>query len=60
MKDIKDADVDFLRVKKTGENWAKMKDVQDGLGVQSISDLVLKDIYGIYKTKILTKQEIKK
>ena len=36
MKDIKDADVDFLRVKKTGENWAKMKDVQDGLGVQSI------------------------
>ena len=60
MKDIKDADVDFLRVKKTSENWAKMKDVQDGLGVQSISDLVLKDIYGIYKTKILTKEEIKK
>ena len=37
-----------------------MKDVQDGLGVQNISDLVLKEIYGIYKTKSLTKEQIKK
>ena len=28
-----------------------MKNVQDDLGVQNISDLVLKEIYGIYKTK---------
>ena len=28
-----------------------MKDVQDGLGVQNIFDLVLKEICGIYKTK---------
>ena len=37
-----------------------MKDVQHGLGVQNISDLVLKEIYGIYKTKSLTKGKIKK
>ena len=52
--------VDLLIIKKTGEIWTKMKDVQDGLGVQNISDLVLKEIYGIYKTKSLTKEQIKK
>ena len=35
-----------------------MKDVGDGLGVKNISDLVLKEIYGIYGKK-LTKEEIK-
>ena len=52
--------VDLLIIKKTGEIWTKMKDVQDGLGVQNISDLVLKEIYGIYKTKSLTKEQIKR
>ena len=47
----KNAGVDLLIIKKTGEIWTKMKEVQDGLGVQNISDLVLKEIYGIYKTK---------
>ena len=37
-----------------------MKDVQNGLGVQNISDLVLKEIHGIYKEKSLTKEQIKK
>ena len=37
-----------------------MKDVQNGLGVQNISDLVLKEIYGIYKTKSLTKEQNKR
>ena len=32
-----------------------MKNVQDGLGVQNISDLVLKEIYVIYKQKSLRK-----
>ena len=52
--------VDLLRIKKTGETWTKMKDVQNGLGVQSICDLVLKAIYGIYKTKSLTKEQIER
>ena len=33
-----------------------MKNVQDGLSVQNISDLVLKEIFSIYKTKNLTKE----
>ena len=34
----------FLRVKKTGEIWKSMKNAQDGLGVQNMYDLVLKEI----------------
>ena len=37
-----------------------MKDIQDGLGVQNISDLILKEIYGIYQTKSITKEQVKK
>ena len=37
-----------------------MKNVQDGLGVQNISDLVLKEIYVIYKTKKPTEDQIRK
>ena len=36
-----------------------MKNVGDGLGVKNISDLVLKEIYGIYEKKELTKEETK-
>ena len=56
----KNAGVDLLIIKKTGEIWTKVKDIQDVLGVQNISDLVLKKIYDIYKTKSLTKDQIKK
>ena len=44
---------------KNGELWVIMKDVKDGLGVKKMSDLVLKEIYGVYKKKNLTKEEIK-
>ena len=37
-----------------------MKDVEDGLGVQNISDLVLREMYDIYRTENLTKEQIKK
>ena len=37
-----------------------MKNVHDGLGVKNTSDLVLKEIYGIYETKTPTKEQIKK
>ena len=36
-----------------------MKDVGVGLSVKSISDLVLKEIHGIFGKKELTKEEIK-
>ena len=37
-----------------------MKNLQDGLGTQNISELALKEIYGIYKAKDLTEEQIKK
>ena len=37
-----------------------MKNVHKGLGVKNISDLVLKEIYGIYKTRNLTNKQIQK
>ena len=37
-----------------------MKNVQDGLGVKNMSDLILNEIYSIYKTKNLTKEQIKR
>ena len=36
-----------------------MKNVHNDLGVKNISDLILKEIYGIYKTKNLTKEQIR-
>ena len=55
----KNAKVHFLKIRKTGELWISIKDVGNGLGVKNISDLVLKEIYGIYEKKKLTKEEIK-
>ena len=37
-----------------------MKNVQDGLGVKNMTDLILKEIYSIYETKNLTKDQIQK
>ena len=39
-KEYKNASVDFLKVRKTGETWASTKDSGRGLGVKNISDLV--------------------
>ena len=35
-----------------------MKDVGSGMGVKNISDLVLKEIYGICETKNPTKEQV--
>ena len=55
----KNAKVHFLKIRKTGELWVSMKDVGDGLGVKNISDLILKEIYGIYEKRKLTKEDNK-
>ena len=39
----KNAKVDFLTVNTAGEIWVSMKDVQSGMGVKNISDLVWKE-----------------
>ena len=43
---------------KNGDLWIIMKDVKEGLGVKKMSDLVLKEIYGVHKKKNLTKEEM--
>ena len=55
-KEYKNASVDFLKVRKTGETWASTKDSGRGLGVKNISDLVLKEIYGICGKKKINKR----
>ena len=50
-KGYENAGVRLLIEIETGIIWLSMKNVQNGLDVQSISDLVLQEIHGIYKTK---------
>ena len=57
-KGYKNAGVNLLKIRKTDELWIRIKD-GDGLGVKDISDLVLKEICGIYEKRKLTKEEIK-
>ena len=48
----KNANVEFLTITTTtSEIWVNMKDVGSGIGVKNISDLVLKEIYDICKTR---------
>ena len=51
----KNAYVEFLTIKTTSEIRVSMKDVGSGMGIKNISDLVLKEIYGICETKNPTK-----
>ena len=39
--------------------WTRMRDAQDRMGVKNMSDLVLKEIYDICKTKTSQKSNLK-
>ena len=52
----KNVNIGFLTIKTTSEIWVNIKDVGSGIGVKNISDLVLKEIYGICETKNPTKK----
>ena len=54
----KNEKVDFFTITTTSEIWVSMKDVGSGMGVKNISDLVLKEIYGICGTKNLQKNKL--
>ena len=54
----KNANVEFLTIKTTSKIWVNMKDVESGMNVKNISDLVLKEIYGICETKNPTKNKL--
>ena len=51
-----DAKVHTIRVGNRELFWVKMIDVENGLGIKNVSDLVRKDIQGIYETKGFTKK----
>ena len=59
-KGYQKARVALLILKNPGQIWVSMKKIHNGLGVKNMSDLVLKEIYGIYKTKSLTNKQIQK
>ena len=52
------SNVGFLTIKTTTEIWVNMKDVGSCMGVKNISDLALKEIYGICETKNPTKNNL--
>ena len=54
----KNANVEFLTIATTSEIWVNIKDVESGMGVKNISDLVLKEIHGICETKNPTKEQV--
>ena len=58
-KGYKNVEVDAKIVRKTGEISGSMKDVGSGMGVKNIYDLILKELFGIYDTINLTKEQIK-
>ena len=41
----KNAEVDFLRVRKTDEIFVSMKNIHHGLGVKNMSDLIIWHIW---------------
>ena len=55
----KDAKFDFLTITTTtSEIWLSMKDVGSGMSIKNISDLVLKEIYGICEAKNPTEEQV--
>ena len=56
----KNAKFDFLTITTTttSEIWVSMKDAGSGMGVKNLSELVLKEIYGICQTKHPTKKTL--
>ena len=56
----KNVGVHLLRARKTGEISSSIKDVHKGLGAKNMSDLILKEIYGIYEKRNLTNKQIQK
>ena len=55
-EEYKNAGVHCLKIRKPDELWVGMKDVGAGLGLKSISDLVLIEIRGIYEKKRINKR----
>ena len=44
---------------KNSHIWVNMKDVQNDSGVRNMSDIILKELHSVYKTKNPTKEQVK-
>ena len=55
----RNAGVHFLKTRKTYEIWVSMKDSGSSMGVKNISDIILKQKYGICGIKNPTKEQSK-
>ena len=55
-----DAGVHTITVKNRELFWLKMIHVQNGLELKNISDLLRKEIYGIFEIKNITKEQKRK
>ena len=60
VKNYTDAKVCTLKIGNKTLSWIKVNDVQNGLGVKNMFDLVRKEIHGIFDTKNPTKDQVKK
>ena len=56
----KNVQVHTITMKNKELFWVRMKDAQDGLGVENIHELLRKEICGIYESKDLTEEQEKK
>ena len=60
VKKYSDARVCTITVNNRELFWVRMYDVQEVLGVKNMSDLVRKEIHGIFETKNPTTDQIRK
>ena len=60
VKNYTDAKVCTMKTGNKKLLWVKMNDVQNVLGVTDMSDIVRKEILGIFETKNRTKDQVKK
>ena len=60
VKNYTDAKVCTMKIGNKKLLWVKMSDVQNVLGVTDMSDIVRKEILGIFETKNRTKDQVKK
>ena len=54
----KNGNAAFLAIKTTNEIQVSMKDTGNGIGVKNISDLILKEIYGICEKRNPSKEQL--
>ena len=56
----RDAKIHKIKVGNRKLFWVTMRDVQDGLGLKNIPDLVRKKLQGIFESKNFTEEQKRK